>query len=410
MVKYLRIFRVSFRALGRNKMRTFLTALGIIIGVGAVIAMVSIGAGAKAGIKQRFENMGTNLLTIRPGSLNQGGIRLGFGFRNTLKLDDVDAIERECPSVKAVSPNVNTQQQIINGNKNWRTQIYGVSEQYPFIKRWEIEEGAFFDEDQVQGDAKVAVIGVEVKRNLFEEGEEVIGRVIRIRRVPFTIIGVLKSKGQAGGFFNQDDLICVPYTTCSKRLMRFTFISSVDVSAVSPELMPNAQAEITALLHDRHHIQEGQDDDFNIRNMADVAESLESAMGVLQLLLGSIAAISLLVGGIGIMNIMLVSVTERIREIGIRMSIGAKESDILLQFLLEAIVLSLTGGILGIALGVGTSKVLRVIPIFANITTVVSTGSVVLSFIFAGSIGVFFGFYPARKASKLDPIDALRYE
>jgi putative ABC transport system permease protein len=410
MVKYLRIFRVSFRALGRNKMRTFLTALGIIIGVGAVIAMVSIGAGAKAGIKQRFENMGTNLLTVRPGSMNQGGIHLGFGMRTTLKVDDVQAIERECPSVQAVTPNVNTQQQVINGNKNWRTQIYGVSEQYPSIRRWDIEEGDFFDREQVEGDAKVAVIGMEVRRNLFEDNEEVLGRVIRIRRVPFTIIGVLKSKGQAGGFFNQDDLICVPYTTAGKRLMRYTNVSSIDVSAISPELMPNAQAEITGLLHDRHHIQEGQDDDFNVRNMADVAESLQSAMGVLQLLLGSIAAISLLVGGIGIMNIMLVSVTERIREIGIRMSIGAKESDILLQFLLEAIVLSLTGGILGIALGVGTSKVLRVIPIFANITTVVSTGSVVLSFIFAGSIGVFFGFYPARKASKLDPIDALRYE
>jgi putative ABC transport system permease protein len=271
-------------------------------------------------------------------------------------------------------------------------------------------QGLFFDEGQVQNDAKVAVIGEEVRRNLFEDDEDCIGRVVRIRNVPFTIIGVLKSKGQAGGFFNQDDLICVPYTTAGKRLMRFTFVQSIDVSALTAELMPNAQAEITALLHDRHHILEDQDDDFNIRNMADVAESLQSAMGVLQLLLGSVAAISLLVGGIGIMNIMLVSVTERIREIGIRMSIGAKESDILLQFLAEAIVLSMTGGIIGIFLGVGTSKVLRVIPIFANINTIVSTGSVVLSFLFAGSIGVFFGFYPARKASKLNPIEALRFE
>jgi putative ABC transport system permease protein len=410
MIKYLRIFRVSFRALGRNKMRTFLTALGIIIGVGAVIAMVSIGAGAKAGIKTRFENMGTNLLVVRPGSMNQGGIRLGFGARNTLRLADVEAIDRECPSVQATSPNVNTQQQVINGNKNWRTQIQGVSDQYPKIRRWEIAEGVFFDEEQVVGDAKVAVIGVEVKKNLFEEGEDCLGRVVRIRRVPFTIIGVLKSKGETGGFGSRDDLICVPYTTAGKRLMRYTNIASIDVSAVSPELMTNAQAEVGALLRDRHHLLDFQDDDFNIRNMADVAESMESAMGVLQLLLGSIAAISLLVGGIGIMNIMLVSVTERIREIGIRMSIGAKESDILLQFLLEAIVLSLTGGIIGIGLGVGTSKVLKVIPIFANINTVVSTGSVILSFLFAGSIGVFFGFYPARKASKLNPIDALRFE
>ena len=410
MIKYLRIFRVSFRALGRNKMRTFLTALGIIIGVGAVIAMVSIGTGAKIGIKARFENMGTNLLVIRPGSMNQGGVRMGFGFRNTLKLGDVEAIERECPSVQATSPNVNTQQQVINGNKNWRTQIQGVGNQYPLVRRWELSQGVFFDEDQVQYDAKVAVIGEEVRKNLFEEGEDCLGRVVRIRRVPFTIIGVLKSKGEAGGFGSRDDLICIPYTTCGKRLMRFNFISSVDVSAVSAELMPNAQAEVAALLRDRHHLLDFQDDDFNIRNMADIAESMESAMGVLQLLLGSIAAISLLVGGIGIMNIMLVSVTERIREIGIRMSIGAKESDILLQFLLEAIVLSLIGGIIGIGLGVGTSKVLRVIPIFRNINTVVSTGSVILSFLFAGSIGVFFGFYPARKASKLNPIDALRFE
>jgi len=410
MVKYLRIIRVSFRALGRNKMRTFLTALGIIIGVGAVIAMVSIGTGAKAGIKDRFDSMGTNLLVIRPGSINQGGVRLGFGFRNTLKLDDVDAIDRECPTIQATSPNVNTMTQVINGNKNWRTQIQGVSEMYPLVHRWEIAEGDFFDRDQVKGDAKVCVIGEEVRRNLFEDDEDPVGKVVRIRNVPFTIIGVLKSKGQAGGFFNQDDLVCVPYTTAGKRLMRYTFIQSIDVSAVSAEMMPNAQAEVTALLHDRHHILEDQDDDFNIRNMADVAESLQNAMGVLQLLLGSVAAISLLVGGIGIMNIMLVSVTERIREIGIRMSIGAKEMDILVQFLVEAIVLSLTGGIIGIALGIGTSKVLKVIPIFASINTIVSTGSVMLSFLFAGSIGVFFGFYPARKASKLDPIEALRYE
>jgi len=410
MIKYLRIFRVSFRSLGRNKMRTFLTALGIIIGVGAVIAMVSIGTGAKAGIKDRFDSMGTNLLIVRPGSINQGGVRLGFGFRNTLKLDDVDAIDRECPSVQATSPNVNTMQQVINGNKNWRTQIQGVSDMYPLVHRWEIAEGVFFDKDQVLNDAKVAVIGEEVRRNLFEDDEDCIGKVVRIRSVPFTIIGVLKSKGQAGGFFNQDDLVCVPYTTACKRLMRYTFIQSIDVSALTADLMPNAVAEMTALLHERHHIMEDQDDDFNIRNMADVAESLQSAMGVLQLLLGSVAAISLLVGGIGIMNIMLVSVTERIREIGIRMSIGAKESDILLQFLVEAIVLSLTGGIIGIGLGVGTSKVLKVIPIFASITTVVSTGSVLLSFLFAGSIGVFFGFYPARKASKLNPIEALRFE
>jgi putative ABC transport system permease protein len=406
----LRIIRVSFNALGRNKMRTFLTALGIIIGVGSVIAMVSIGTGAKLAIADRFNSMGTNLLIVRPGSMNMSGVRTGFGFRNTLKLDDVVAIEKYCPSVKGTSPNVNTQLQVINGNKNWRTQVYGVSEQYPEIRNWEIAQGTFFDEEMVQSDAKVCVLGNEVKKNLFDDNEDPIGKIIRLRRVPFTIIGILKSKGETGGFGSRDDLVCVPYTTSSKRLVRFTFIQSIDISAVTAEAMPAAQQEIELLLRDRHHIEPGFDDDFNVRNMADILESLQSSMGVLQLLLGSIAAISLLVGGIGIMNIMLVSVTERIREIGIRMAIGAREWDILVQFLAEAIVLSMMGGLLGIALGIGASKVLKLIPIFSSFNAVVSSGSIIMSFLFAASVGIFFGFYPARKASKLNPIEALRYE
>jgi putative ABC transport system permease protein len=405
-----RIFRVSFRALGRNKMRTFLTALGIIIGVGSVIAMVSIGTGAKIGIQERFDRMGTNLLVVRPGSMNLRGVRTGFGFRSTLKFDDVAAIKEHCPSVQATSPNINTQSQIIYGNKNWRTQIQGVSEQYPKIRRWEMERGIFFDEEMVQSAAKVCVLGRDVQNYLFDEGEDPIGKVIRIRRVPFTVIGILKSKGETGGFGSRDDLACVPYTTASRRLVRYTFIQSIDISAISPQAMSKAQQEIEVLLRDRHNIQPEADDDFNVRNLADIAESMESAMGVLQLLLGSIAAISLLVGGIGIMNIMLVSVTERIREIGIRMSVGARERDILVQFLSEAIVLSLMGGLLGVGFGIGVSKLLKYIPIFSRIETVVSSGSILLSFIFAGSVGIFFGFYPARKASKLDPIDALRYE
>lgn len=405
-----RIFRVSFRALGRNKMRTFLTALGIVIGVGSVIAMVSIGTGAKKGIQERFDRMGTNLLVVRPGSMNLRGVRTGFGFRNTLKFDDVDAIKEHCPSVLATSPNVNTQSQIIYGNKNWRTQIQGVSEQYPLIRRWEIERGIFFDEEMVRSAAKVCVLGVDVQKNLFDENEDPIGKIIRIRRVPFTVIGILKSKGETGGFGSRDDLVCVPYTTASRRLVRYRFIQSIDISAVSAQAMSKAQQEIELLLRDRHDIPEGADDDFNVRNLAEIAESMESAMGVLQLLLGSIAAISLLVGGIGIMNIMLVSVTERIREIGIRMSVGARELDILVQFLSEAIALSFMGGLLGIAFGIGVSKLLKYIPIFSRIETVVSSGSIVLSFIFAGAVGVFFGFYPARKASRLDPIEALRYE
>jgi putative ABC transport system permease protein len=405
-----RILRVSLRALGRNKMRTFLTALGIIIGVGSVIAMVSIGTGAKIGIQERFDSMGTNLLVVRPGSMNLRGVRTGFGFRNTLKFDDVDAIGKYCPSVQATSPNVNTNSQLVYGNKNWRTQIQGVGEQYPMIRRWELERGSFFDEEMVQSGAKVCVLGVEVQRNLFDEGEDPIGKVIRIRRVPFTVIGILKSKGESGGFGSRDDLVCVPYTTASKRLVRYTYVQSIDISAVSASRMGNAQQEIELLLRDRHHILPDADDDFNVRNLAEIAESMESAMGVLQLLLGSIAAISLLVGGIGIMNIMLVSVTERVREIGIRMSIGAREVDILVQFLAEALVLSLIGGFLGVGLGIGMSKLLKYIPIFSRIHTVVSYASIFMSFLFAVSIGIFFGFYPARRASKLDPIEALRYE
>ena len=405
-----RILRVSLRALTRNKMRTFLTALGIIIGVGSVIAMVSIGTGAKIAIQNRFNAMGTNLLFVRPGSMNLGGVRTGFGGRSTLKIGDVEAIEKDCPSVQGTSPNINTQGQVIYLNKNWRTQIQGVSEKYPEIRKWEIDQGTFFDEEQLQNGEKVCVLGADVRQYLFADGEDPLGKVIRIRRVPFTIVGILKSKGQAAGMGRRDDMICVPYTTASRRLVRQTFIQSIDVEAISAKAIPLAQQEIETLLRIRHNIEPGAADDFNVRNMADIAENAESAIGVLTLLLGSIAAISLLVGGIGIMNIMLVSVTERIREIGIRMSIGARERDILLQFLAEAVVLSLIGGFLGIGLGLGLSKLLKYIPIFSRIQTVVSLGSVILSFLFAGSVGVFFGFYPARKASKLDPIEALRYE
>jgi len=408
-MRIFRILRVSFRALARNKMRTFLTALGIIIGVGSVIAMVSIGSGARIAIQNRFNAMGTNLLFIRPGSATLQGVRTGFGGRNTLKVGDVEAIEQSCPSVNAVSPNINTQSQVIYLGKNWRTQIQGVSEKYPEIRKWEIEQGTFFTEEQVDSAEKVCVLGVDVKKYLFED-DDPLGKVIRIRRVPFTVVGILKSKGQAAGMGSRDDMICVPYTTASHRLVRQTFIQSIDIQAVSQDKIPLAQTEITDLLRNRHNIQPGAADDFTVRNMQDIAENAESAIGVLTLLLGSIAAISLVVGGIGIMNIMLVSVTERIREIGIRMSVGARERDILVQFLSEAIVLSLIGGFLGIGLGLGLSKLMKYIPIFARITTVVSIGSVLMSFLFAGSVGVFFGYYPARKASKLDPIDALRYE
>jgi len=408
LTMFLRIMRVSLRALTRNKMRTFLTCLGIIIGVGAVIAMVSIGAGARAAVESRFANMGTNLLNVGPGSRQMGGVHTGSGGWMTLTPLDAEALKK-LPAVEAVSPSVSARSQVIYGNKNWSTQAQGVSESYPAVRKWEIESGTFFDESMVRSAAKVCVLGADVKKNLFED-EDPLGKTIRIKKVPFLVLGVLKSKGESGGFGSRDDMICVPYTTAMKRLQKNDFLSNIDVSAVSSTKTAEAKAQIEDLLRARHNIAPGAADDFTVRDMAEIAEGAADATNILTILLGSIASISLLVGGIGIMNIMLVSVTERIREIGIRMSIGAKGRDILLQFLAEAIVLSLLGGILGIALGVGVSKLLKFIPIFSTINTVVSPGSVMLAFFFSASVGVFFGFYPARKASKLDPIDALRYE
>ena len=406
-----RILRVSLRALSRNKMRTFLTMLGIIIGVGAVIAMVSIGTGAKAAVEDRFAAMGTNLLFVSGASRQQAGVHSGFGGFQTLTIEDAEAIVERCPSVEATSPSVSTRAQVVYLNKNWNTSVQGTGERYPDIRKWEMASGTYFDETMVRSAAKVCVLGADVKKNLFDDPDfDPVGITIRIKKVPFTIIGVLKSKGQSGGFGSRDDMICVPYTTCMKRLQKAEFLSSIDVSASSSSNTAKAKQEIAELLRDRHRIAPGATDDFQVQDMSEIAEGAADATNILTLLLGSIASISLLVGGIGIMNIMLVSVTERIREIGIRMSIGARERDILVQFLAEAIVLSVIGGLLGIALGVGVSKLLHFLPIFATIKTVVSMQWVMLAFVISGSIGVFFGFYPARKASRLDPIEALRYE
>jgi len=404
-----RILRVSLRALSRNKMRTFLTMLGIIIGVGSVIAMVSIGTGAKAAVEERFAAMGTNLLFVSGSSKRVQGVHSGFGGSQTLTIEDANAIVERCPAVEAISPSVSTRAQVIYLNKNWNTSIQGTGERYPDVRKWEIESGTYFDETAVRSAAKVCVLGADVKKNLFEDADP-IGQTIRIKKVPFVVIGVLKSKGQSGGFGSRDDQICVPYTTCMKRLQKAEFLSSIDVSAATATLTAQAKMQITDLLRDRHRIAPGSDDDFQVQDMAEIAEGAADATNTLTLLLGSIASISLLVGGIGIMNIMLVSVTERVREIGIRMSIGAREKDILVQFLAEALVLSLVGGLLGIAMGVGVSKILKFLPLFASIKTVVSIQWVILAFAISGSIGVFFGFYPARKASKLDPIEALRFE
>ncbi len=408
-MKLLRIMRVSLRALARNKMRSFLTILGVIIGVAAVIAMVSIGEGAKKGIEDRFASMGTNLLFVYPGSRSVRGVQTGFGGFTNLKPDDAKAIEERCDAVLAVSPSISTRAQVVYGNKNWNTQIQGTGEKFPLIRNWKVVEGTYFDETQVAGAAKVAVLGSLVRQNLFED-EDPIGKTIRINRIPFTVIGVLESKGEQGGFFNRDDMIAVPYTTVMRRLRGVDYISSIDVAAVSADKTAEAQRQIEELMRERHRIAPGAEDDFQVRNMTDVAESAAESTRIMTILLGSIAGISLIVGGIGIMNIMLVSVTERIREIGVRMAVGARERDILLQFLIEAVVLSVTGGVIGIIVGVGASKLMKYISVFSTITTVVTIESILLAFCFAAAVGIFFGYYPARKASKLDPIEALRYE
>jgi len=402
----LRIGKVSLRALARNKMRSFLTALGIILGVGAVIAMVSIGQGAKAAVEARFNAMGTNLLFMRAGSHNYQGVRGGSGTFTDLKPEDADAILEKCDAVKYVSPSVQSRAQVVFGNKNWNTSIQGGSDKYPLIRNWDLTAGTFFDEGQVKSAAKVCVLGSEVKKNLFEV-DDPIGQVIRINKMPFRVLGVLKSLGESGGFMNRDDMIVAPYTTVQKKILGIDHISGIDMSAVSADKTSEAQTQIQDLMRIRHKIAPGADDDFEVRNMSDIAESAAQSTQILTNLLGGIALVSLLVGGIGIMNIMLVSVTERIREIGIRMSVGAREKDILLQFLTEAVTLSVIGGILGIALGVGASKILSKV---GGWKTIVSTSSILLAFLFSGSVGVIFGFYPARKASKLDPIEALRYE
>ena len=403
----LKTARVSLHALSRNKMRSFLTALGIIIGVGAVIAMVSIGQGAKSQVEQTFSSLGTNVLTVRPGSSSFRGVSGGAGSYNTLTTADSQAIEDECDAVLAVSPSVSTRAQVVFGNKNWNTSIQGAGDDYLIIKNWEISEGMFFDETMVKSGQKVCVLGSEVSQNLFE-GADPLGQIIRIKTIPFKVLGVLEQKGEAAGFFSQDDIILVPYTTAQRRLLGVgDTLQSIDVSAVSAEMTTPAQTQIEELLRIRHKIAPGAEDDFNVRNMTEIAEGATESTKILTILLGGIASVSLLIGGIGIMNIMLVSVTERIREIGVRMSVGAKEKDILLQFMVEAIVLSVIGGILGIAVGVSGSQLISRL---AGWQTIISLGAIVLAFFFSASVGIFFGFYPARKASKLDPIEALRYE
>ena len=403
---WLMTIRIALKALARNKLRAFLTMLGIIIGVGAVIAMVAIGEGAKSTIRAQIASLGTNVLIIVPGTSNQGGVRAGFGSVNTLVDGDARAMIREVRAVAYASPVLRRPEQLVAGNLNWGTLAQGVAPEFQEIREWQIAEGRFLHEGDMESAAKVAVLGETVVRNLFGN-DDPIDSVIRIRNIPFRVVGVLAPKGQTGQGTDQDDTVMIPYTTMQKRLMRITWLQSIVVKAVNAERVQEAQEQITSLLRQRHRIGPEREDDFNVRNLSDITEAATTSARVMTVLLGSVAGISLLVGGIGIMNIMLVSVTERTREIGIRMAVGARSRDIMLQFLVEAVVMAATGGIIGIFLGIGSSEILKT---WAQWPTLIDPAIVAIAFLFSGAVGVFFGFYPAKKAATLDPIDALRYE
>lgn len=400
-------FKIALRALSRNKMRSSLTMLGIIIGVGAVIAMVGIGQGASASIQASISNLGNNMLNVMSGSMNQGGVR-SSGSSNTLIPEDVVAIEQECSAVKVASPVVRANGQLVYGNQNWSASagIQGTNEKFPEIKAWPMLQGEFFTEGDVRNSNRVCVIGKTVADNLFSGGDP-IGQTMRIRNLPFRVVGVLTVKGQTSWGQDQDDTVIVPYTTAQKKMLSIQHIHSVMVSAISPAATFTAEKQITDLLRQRHKIAGNQENDFTVRNLTDVAEAADASSSIMTNLLASIAGVSLLVGGIGIMNIMLVSVTERTREIGIRMAIGARSGVIRRQFLIESITLSVVGGILGVIFGVGASII---ISNTLGWPTLVSPISIFASVIFSVFVGVAFGYYPARKAAALDPIDALRYE
>jgi putative ABC transport system permease protein len=388
-------------------MRSVLTMLGIIIGVGAVIAMVGIGQGASASVQAQIAQLGNNVLYVSAGSSRSGGFRGGAGSGTTLTADDIEAIEREIPWVRAATPTVRASGQLVSGSENWSASggITGVDEQYPEIRDWNVESGTFLTASDVRTAARVAVLGRTVADNLF--GGDPVGQTLRIRNLPFRVVGVLAVKGQSASGQDQDDVVLIPYTTAQKKLLARTHIQSAMVSAVSAEASFTVQEEITSLLRQRHKLRSNEEDDFSVRNMTDIAEAAEGSSRIMTNLLASIAGVSLLVGGIGIMNIMLVSVTERTREIGIRLSIGARSSVIRRQFLVESVTISVLGGVLGIGIGLlasfGISSAL-------GWPTLVSPASIVVSVVFSVLIGVTFGYYPARKAAGLDPIEALRYE
>ncbi len=400
------IIKIAFRALVKNVLRTSLTMLGIIIGVAAVIAMVSIGNGAKAQIETSIAAMGQNVITVISGNLRRGGFGMGFGSAGTLTKEDMAAIEREVPGVLAISPEVRANAQVAAGNQNLSTSILGVSATFPDFRNWTFSSGGAFTDQDVKAQAKVALIGKTTATQLFGEADPV-GQTIRIKSAPFTVVGALNPKGAGFGGSDQDDVIMIPWTSAMTRLTGGTTFRSFTLQGAGPEQLESISEEISTLMRQRHRIQEGMDDDFFIRTQTEALETFTSTSKTMTMLLGSVAGVSLLVGGIGIMNIMLVSVTERTREIGIRMAVGAKSGDILSQFLAESITLSIVGGVAGIGLGLGTSHLISAKMGWPVLT---STNAITVAFLFSAAIGIFFGFYPAKKAAQLDPIESLRYE
>ncbi len=405
-MKIFSTLKIAFRALRRNKLRSVLTALGIIIGVGAVIAMVSIGNGAKSQVEAQIASLGENVILIFSGSVTASGVHTGWGSAGTLKVEDAEAIRREVPGVVAVSDEVVSTGQVGAGNQNWFTRIYGESPEYFDIRKWPLADGASFTEQDVRSSNKVCVLGQTTARQIFGSTNAV-GQTLRIKGVPFFVTGVLMPKGLSPQGTDQDDIVIMPYTSAMKRVVGGTTLRGIDVQVGSPNDLELAQQQITGLLRQRHNIRAGRDDDFTVRNQQEIAETATATTKVMTLLLGAIASVSLIVGGIGIMNIMLVSVTERTREIGVRLAVGAHGSDILTQFLIEAVTLSAIGGIIGILLGLGTSRLLSVL---AHWPTLISIPSIIAAFFVSAGVGIFFGFYPAREAARLDPIEALRYE
>jgi putative ABC transport system permease protein len=403
---FMNTFRLALRALARNKMRSALTMLGIIIGVGAVIAVVSIGQGANYKVQQGIAAMGTNAVFIAAGSNRAGGVRQGYGGVKTLTIDDMNAILREIPLIKQAAPSLQNHQQVVYGNQNWNTSVVGTTPNYFEIRTWPVQSGSVFSDEEVDLAANVCVIGTTVAKILFLD-EDPIGKTIRIGNLPFRVDGVLESKGQSVVGQDQDDVIFAPYTTVQRKIQGITWLQVINSSAVSQQASLAAVAPITSLLRERHRLRPGTDDDFLIRTQADIEDLADQTASVMTMLLGGIASVSLVVGGIGIMNIMLVSVTERTREIGVRMAVGATESDVQRQFLVEAVTLSMMGGAIGIVFGlIGSALISN----FLSWPTLISGKAIIAAVIFSAAVGIFFGYYPARKAAQLDPIEALRYE